>query len=123
MLQRFFVGFGSRQLLCGVPHACGEEVSAPVHTTTGMPGLGDTELLPSQVLLMYMKHKPVDGGWSSILGIILLSLPFKVLAHIFLLPSFHTCRGALLGGYGCSKRDYQIGLRHHLAHVSLFFPL
>ena len=47
-------------------------------------------------------------GLHSISALILLSLPFKVLAHIFLLPSFHTRRSALLGGYGCSKREYQI---------------
>ena len=36
-------------------------------------------------------------GGSSILGMILLSVPFKVLAHIFLLPSFQTSRSASLG--------------------------
>ena len=38
-------------------------------------------------------------------------------------PNFRFAGALLLGGYGCSKRDCQIGLRHHLAHVSVFFLL
>ena len=58
-LQRFFLGFGCGFVIVWGP-ACAEEVTAPVHTTTGSPGPGDTESLPSQVLLQYSCAPPLQ---------------------------------------------------------------
>ena len=58
MLQRVGQGIGSGSISEWGPASSGVVCDAPVHTTAGTPGLGDTSVLPSQV--QSVKHAMVE---------------------------------------------------------------